>query len=182
MQHARQARRLMAANANSSAFTAKAATITEPSGTAVVNVGKLGQLVPARVMMWPIGLGSDNDVSSMRLWGWHRVVQDTMLDLWQPSIIGEWVCTFSTAVGVAGSAVLNTERYADTIAPVALLQADQKIAAGTSLSSLYEIFTPANNTPGWIIAPIYGVEKLEWDFDQTTGTPTQNVIFKFLEW
>jgi hypothetical protein len=180
-------RRFRVANASDANFPSKVATVTEPTGTgstateaAVLHLTNNNQFVPAFIKLWPFLLGSDNDVSSLRVIGWHRAKQDTKLDLWVPTILGEFVCTASTAVGVAGSAVLNTERFCDTIVPVAARTLDQKIAAGTSTGSRYEIASQANDTPAVIVMPIFGVEKLEITFDQTTGTATGNALYSLL--
>jgi hypothetical protein len=87
------------------------------------------------------------------------------------------VCTAGTTVGVAGSSVLATERFADTITPVALMLEDRVIAAGTSVNSDVKIFSPANNTIAHVDLPFPAFELLEFTADQTTGTPTQNILW-----
>ena len=176
----RPARRALATNANASAFASKIATITEPVNDGVINLVKDGVLVASKIKLWPILLGADNDTSSMRVIGWHQVLLDGKFDLWFPTPIGEFACTASAAVGIAGAAVLNTERFCDTITPVALMTRDRKIAAGTSVNSDYEILSPTADLIGHIIMPIAGFQKLEFTFDQTLGTPTQNVLYAFV--
>jgi hypothetical protein len=170
----------LAANANASSFASKIPTVTEPINDGVLNLQQSGVFIPPFVMLWPILLGSDNDVSSMRLLGWNKVLLDTKTDLWFPTLIGEWACTACGAVGIAAAAVLNTERFCDTITPVAAHTRDKVIAAGTAINSDFEVESPVGDVIGHIVAPIFGFQKIEFTFDQTTGTPTQNVLYQFL--
>ncbi len=181
MQQARWARRWLATNQNASSFAAKIPTITEPTGDGVLNLTADGNTVPKRLKLWPILLGSDNDVSSIRIIGWNRVIKDSSTTLWFPTIIGEFSCTASAAVGIASAAVVNTERFADTITPVAARTRDYVLAAGTATNSDYEVLSPANDTPAHIIMPVAAFEKLELTSDQTTGTSTLNVLYAFLD-
>lgn len=183
METARSAKRALTTNANSSAFASKIPTITEPTNDGVIKIAQsgVGQGVPSRIKLWPILLGSDNDVSSMRIIGWNRVEKDAAKTLWVPTVIGEYVCTAGAAVGIAGAAVGATERFCDTIVPVAARQRDEVIAAGTAIGSDYEVLSPVGDLIGHIILPIAGFEKLEFTFDQTTGTPTQNVLYSLLD-
>lgn len=176
----RVVRRALATNANSSSFASKIPTITEPVNDGVIDLLNNGILVSKKIKLWPILLGSDNDVSSMRVIGWHSVLLDTFTTLWFPTPIGEYVCTACGAVGVAGAAVLNTERFCDTITPVAKMTRDRVIAAGTAINSDYEIMSPTADLIAHIIMPIKGFQKLEFTFDQTTGTPTQNVLYAYV--
>ena len=182
MQRTNPIRRLFTTNVNSASFPSKIYTITEPVNDGVLKLTDgVGMGIPERIQIWPLGLGSDDDVSSMRVIGWQRVMQDTLTTGWIPTILGEWVCTFSAAVGVAGSAVLNTERFADTIVPVAARQPDYTIAAGTAIGSGVKVCSPTADLIGHIVMPIGGYEKLEFTFDQTTGTSTSNVLYKLLD-
>lgn len=183
MQISRIVRRWAAANIDATSFASKIPTITEPVNDGVMDLRALqtGIVVPELIKLWVIGLGADNDVASIRIIGWHQVVKTSTNTLWVPTIIGEFSCTFSTCVGVAGAAVLDTERFADTIVPVAARLADQVIAAGTATNSLVGVCSPANNTPGHIILPISGFEKIEFTVDQTTNTPTVNILYSLLQ-
>ncbi len=156
-------------------------TITEPVNDGVIILADgSGQIVPCRAKFWFIGLGSDNDAFSVRIIGWTRVDLDTMRPLWVPSLIAEYAVVVSAAVGVAGAAVLNTERFADTIAPVATHQGDLVIAAGTAINSEFQVLSPTGDVIGHVVMPLFGFEKLEFTFANTTGTPTKNVIYAFV--
>ena len=180
MQNIYTVRRWRVTNENASSFASKIPTITEPINDGVIDV-RSGGIVASHVKLWPILLGSENDVTSMRVIGWHSVRLDTFITLWFPTIIGEFSCIASQAVGIAASAVLNTEAFCDTITPVAARTRDMKIAAGTSINSDYGILSPANDTAGHIIMPIGGFEKLELTSDQTTNTSTFNCLYSFLD-
>lgn len=178
---ARPVRRLRTTNENASGFASKIPTVTEPTNDGVLNLTSSGILVVQNIKLWPILLGSENDVSSMRIIGWHRILLDGSTTLWMPTPIGEFVCTASATVGVAGAAVVATERFCDTITPVAKMTRDQVIAAGTAIGSNYEVMSPTVDLIAHIIMPLSGFEKIEVTSDQTTGTSTFNVLYSFVE-
>jgi len=173
-------RRALATNANTSSFASKVPTITEPSGDGVINLIDGTVEHPCELKLIPFGLGDENDAFSMRILGWSKVMLNGSTDLWVPVIIGEYTCVISTAVGVAGAAVLATERFADTLAPVAARQADGTIAAGTAVNTDHKVISPVGNLIGHIVLPVYGFAKVEFQFDQTTNTPTMNTLYAFL--
>lgn len=180
--------RALAANANTSAFTAKAPTVTEPTNDGVISLHTFnagGAAVPAKAMFWPIGVGADNDAYSLRVIGWRRLGNGAVTGfqtIWVPSIIAEVSCTLSGAVGVANSPVLATERFADTITIVAARQlvAIDTDSAGAASRGTVQILSPTNDTPGFFTAELCGCEKIELLFDQTTNTPTGNALVAFL--
>jgi hypothetical protein len=176
-------------NLNDASFASLIPTLTKPVASATSAVLDLtdgiadGGKIPTWIKMLFIGLGAADDVTSFRLVGWNKVQVGQGVNpdtIWIPQPFAEFSVTFSTAVGIAASPVLNTEAFADTIAPVALMLEDQKIAAGTSLLSDCRIFTPANNTPGHVVMPIRGFELIQFTSDQTTGTSTCNILYTFL--
>lgn len=184
MQSARLARRAWATNANTSSFASRIPTITEPTNDGVIRLRPPvdeGGRVPSWARIMVIGLGSDDDAASMRVIGWERVLLDTKKDLWIPVILGEFACTFSAAVGVAGAAVLDTERFADTITAVAARFHDRIIAAGTAVNSDVSVISPTSDLIAHITLPIRGFEKLEFCFDQTTNSPTCNAIVSLFD-
>lgn len=188
MYRARGIRKAVATNANTSAFTAKTALrTTEPSGNLVFRLAdEFGGLVPSHARIFPYGLGSDNDAFSLRVWGWTRygTVTDasagTSRQFWLPSMFLEISATISAFVGVAGYAVLNTERFADTITVVATV-GEPKVVAGASTNGIVIVYSPVNDTPAWVETPLWGAELLEFDFDQTTNTPTMNAMLHFYD-
>jgi hypothetical protein len=176
----------LAVNANDTNFpTVLASTTTEPTGAGVFTFRKGAGgaapddeiVVPKWMKIWAFGAGSNNDAFSVRVWGWHKVGSGPIPNtLWLPSIIGEFAFILSNAVGVAGSPVLDTERLADTVTPVAARLLDRDIAAGTAVNSDYFIVSPATDSPTFIMMKTFGCQKFTFHFDQTTGTPTMNVL------
>src|SRR5262249_48637808 len=106
----RPLKKALATNANTSSFASKVFTITEPANDGVIGVASGGAVVPREIILFPYGLGSDNDVYSLRVIAWRRLRSGND-SYWLPSSIGEFSCTISAAVGVAGGPVLNTERF-----------------------------------------------------------------------
>jgi len=169
-----------AANANTSAFTAKtAAVLTVPSGNLVgqiANVDGGGGRVPNRIRIYPYGLGANNDGFALRLWAWYRGHNP---DTWYPSILTQINCTMGSFTGIAGGQVLNTEFFVDTISLVALI-GEPTYTADVTRFGRVELYTPANDTPAWVELDLRSAELLEWDFDQTTNTPTMNALYQLV--
>ena len=184
---ARAARKFRSVNSDSSAFPSLADSLTPPpsdqgtaAGRATIELAPSAGEVPNYIQLWPYGLGSDNDTFSMRIIGWRRIVpcDSNGMCQWTPHIIAEIACTISTAVGIAGGQVLNTERYADTITIVS----EPTITAATTREGASLILnSPANNTRANIILCTEGCEKLELQFDQTLGTPGMNALYTLLD-
>lgn len=176
---ARAFQKALTTNNNDSAFASRIPTITEPVNDGVIT---LGGEVARRMLVVPYGLGSDNDAFSLRIIGWRHIGAGVpqSIPLWVPIILGEFTCICSTIVGVATAPVLNTERFCDTIAPVAARLADLVIAAGTAINSEVAVLSPTGNAGiAYLDLPLKGFEKVEFTFDQTTGTPTMNCLVTF---
>jgi hypothetical protein len=140
--------------------------------------GGPGGKVPCAIELWPYGLGSDNDVFSMRLLGWKRLfpLGSTGRQFWVPSLIATLSCTLSAFVGLASGPVIETERFCDTIS---ISFEGTKTADVTRTGSVL-LYSPANDTPGRAVVKVEGFEAIELQFDQTTGTPTMNSLFSLL--
>lgn len=179
MFNARPMVKAFATNLSATALTKKVAQTAKPSGNGVLELGPAA--VPRWMRVFPYGLGSDNDVYVLRITGWHRVGSGPFPGtLWFPETLAELTVTISTFVGVAGSPVLATERFADTIVPVATI-GEPTIQADVTRFGTFVIFSPANDTPAWVKMSSYGCELLQFDIDQTTGTPTGNALLQFLD-
>lgn len=144
-----------ATNATSTSFSAPAATTTKPSGDGVVNLRRFGT-IPEWVAVLPFGTGDADDVFEMWITGWRKIGT-----LWIPNRLVKLTCTLGTAVGVAGTAVVATELFADTIT-----------ASGGIANVSYQLFSPTDNTPAHALVAPNGCELLEFTFDTTTGDPT----------
>jgi hypothetical protein len=176
---ARPLRRALATNSNSSSLTAKASTTTLPSndGVLVLRPDSAG-VVPQKVMVWPIGNGGKSNAFSMRVIGWEQAIAANAAALWVPSILAEVSATLGNAVGVFNAAVSNAERFADTIT---IVSARQSLFTDVSNTQSFqegtvEIISPANDTQAWFVVNTYGLSRLEFQFNQTTGTPTMNAL------
>lgn len=185
---ARPYRKALAANSNDSSFPSRVPTIAEPTGDGVIDLGWQrpsisGGTVPQYMQVLPYGLGSDNDAFDMRVIGWRHVgstsPQEATRALWVPTVMVEVTCTISAAVGVAGSQVLNTERFADTIT-VKAAGWEPTYTADTTRAGSVLIFSPVNDVVAWFKVLLDGYEKVEFTFDQTTNTPTMNALIAFL--
>lgn len=170
-------------NANTSAFTAKTAgTTTRPAGNLVFDLAPIlgaGGGFRARCRLFPIGVGSNDDAFSLRVWGWSRFdfgASGSAAPVWVPAELLEVSCTLGSFAGVAGGLVAATELFADTITMVK----EPTLAADVTPAGTTEIMSPANDTPAWVEFRLRGVELLEFDFDQTTNTPTMNALLQFL--
>lgn len=172
----------LATNANSASFPSKVPTVTEPTSDGVVDLlnAGTGLTVPRAVKVLPYGAGSDNDVYDLRLIGWRRIKGTTpQTTLWVPTVLVEVTCTLSGAVGVAGSPVLATERFADTVT-IKAAGWEATTTADTTRAGSVLIFSPQNDLPAWFVIELNGEEKVEFTFDQTTGTPTGNCLIALL--
>lgn len=157
-------RKAWATNDTSNSFTAKVATVTRPSGDGVVTIEQVGRYTRNNVILVPYGIGSDNNTMSMRVINWKEIS-----GLWIPLIVCEVACTLSTSVGVAANAVLNTERFADTIA---LTYGNAGIDC--------QVFSPANNTPGHVTVDAKGATILEVIFSRGGSATSCNALVSYL--
>lgn len=132
--------------------------------------------IPFAAFIIPYGLGADNDAFSLSVIGWKKIGTDPNLTLWVPFLLGSYSTIISASVGVAGSPVINTERFADTITIVT----EPTQTADVTRSGTTQIYSPTNNTPGWIRVPLRGCSKLELTFANVTNTPTKNALVSFL--
>lgn len=169
----------LAVNATTSAFTAKtAAVLTRPSGNLVTDLtaGVPSGKVPARLRLFPYAAAASNDTFAMRVWGWSRVGATTYV----PAILGDFTCTVGAFTGCTGGDVLSTELFVDTIAIVAAT-GEATTTANTTRDGTAVLYSPANDTPGYVEVPVRGCELVEFDFDQTLNTPAMNCLIGFLE-
>lgn len=192
----RQFKKARSANSSSANFPTWVSAEIDPSfadiGTAagrcleklIVDSGGFGGIVNQAMVIMPYGLGSDNDVFDMKIVGYRRV-QPQLTDgrtMYTRSLLGHFTCTLSAAVGLAASGgvnppILSTERFVDTIAVVKEIT----WTADTTREGSTAIFSPANDSPGYLVLPTLGCEGYEIEWDQTTGTPTMNALISFID-
>lgn len=155
------------------------------AGRSVISLTEAGGngKTPQLLELWPYCLGADNDVATFRVIGWRRLLpvgSSEPRTLFVPGILCDAVCTFSTFVGRAGFPVLDTERFADTIAITSVLQ-PTSLSSTTLLDGYIKAFTMANNTPARIQIPLEGFEAFEVQIDNTTGTGTGNALYTLID-
>ncbi len=147
-------RRAYTANSTDTAFTAPVATTTKPTGTGVIDYGNDA---PAWLRVLPFGTGSDNDTFDVRIIGWSLIES-----LWVPVILCQFSATLSAFVGVAAAAVINTERFADTISDPATGFGEAGVTCQPQ--------SPANDTPGFMLLDTVGCTVFRVDIDRTGAT------------
>jgi hypothetical protein len=159
-----------AANATDAAFPARIATTTRPTGGGVYDfaasgISPNGLMVPASILVLPFGTGADNATFLMRLYGWRLISDASLTALWVPTILCQFTCTLSTAVGVAGAALIATERLADTLTANAM----------NNLSTV--LVSNALDTPAYFQADIKGFPIIEATFNMNSSATAANALW-----
>jgi hypothetical protein len=127
--------------------------------------------VSARII--PFGTGSATQTFSVRVIGWtdaQPTFGTSSAVLWVPTILCEYLCTLSTAVGVAGSAVLDTERFVDTLSLVANRGTD-----GQDTTRL----SPTGNLLANFVVNLRGSKMIELCYSVGTNTDC-NALVQFI--
>lgn len=170
-------KKVLATSATDTSYPSRIPTLTEPTGAGVIELGlpgAIGGIVPCRVILVPYGLGSDTDAFEMKVLGWRRLgIGPSPALLWIPTPLGSFTCTMTIQTGIAGSVILNTERFCDTIAIVK----EPVTVADVTAAGVTTRFSPADDTIGWIEMELRGVEKIEFIFDLAGGTTSANCLF-----
>lgn len=118
-------------------------------------------------------VGADNVTFSARCYSWVPIVvtDGTLLVQWVPILLCEVALTASTITGVAGSPVLGTERYADT---VTLTIGN----ANVSLEILSPGTTTANSGIAHVLMDFKGPALVQWTFTTGGSATSCNGLFK----
>ena len=161
--------RILATNDTGTSFTDEEATITEPTGAGVVMLRRPKDSVTNNgVMLVFFAVGDNNDVFDVRVYGMKRVdkairpaATAATYNLWVPILLCDLTCTVGARTGVAGSPVVATELFVDTIT----------VNDGNDGVSI-EVVSPAEDMIAHVIVDTKGCEFLKFDWDQTTGSPT----------
>lgn len=151
-------------NSTDVSYASRIPTVTAPASDGVINLvpGTSG-LTPTAILVMPFGAGADNSTASVRVIGW-----DNIGSLWIPTLLCEYDCTFSAAIGIAGQSVINTDRFADGFALVANQGVD---AQGTTKVA------PANDVPGHFTVSVKGCKKVELVYKVGTAT-NANALYR----
>lgn len=119
----------------------------------------------------PYALASDTNTFNIRVIAWYAVSppdNDPNKNIYVPVPLCELACTVSTPSGLAGTQVINTELFCDTIT----------ITSGDS--SLVKVFSPGNDTIAWAVIDFLGAPWVEVIFDIGTGPTSMNALWKTL--
>jgi hypothetical protein len=116
-------RRVYATNVTATGYTAKADLTALPTvgdvdtatGYLDLAIGRNPGTIPNAVKLKFYAVGSNNNTGNCRVYGLAPVWSATGTS-YTHVLLADYALTFSGALGVAGGVVLNTERYADTIA------------------------------------------------------------------
>lgn len=153
--------RARATNATDTSFPSRIPTVTEPTGTGVLNVGG------ADLLLVPFGTGNDDTTFSFRVIGWRAVdaLDSRNRTLWVPVVLGEFSATLSTMVGVSGGIIDEANRFADTLSLV------------TGNEDVTELFTsPTGNVGAHAIVRNRGFDKVEITYDLTGATGANTLV------
>jgi hypothetical protein len=106
----------LAAMSTNAAIVVPAPTTTEPAtGTdnKVIDMQSYGS--GNQVHITPYGTDANDETLDIAVYAWERV-ESGANDLYVPTFLGEWTGTLTTSVpGVAGTPVIATEYFCDTI-------------------------------------------------------------------
>jgi len=136
---------------------------------------------PDAIRLMPFGGGSDDDSYLMRVIGWRRMVPLNTSDhrgLWVPPVLAGITVTLSAFVGPSQSnfPLVSTDRFADTLSVTS--QPVHSITT-TNYDAASFVYSPANDTPGWILVRTFGAELVEIQTADNTTTPTTNAIYNW---
>ena len=176
MQNYSPIKRALTTSSTATSFATLISTVTEPTGDGIWSFLK----VPWGIHLSFFGAGADDTTFDARIVGWDSIGTDPQLTLWVPRIIASFSCTLSTQIGIASAKLINTDRFADTLtmnttAPQAKFTDTDSVGAATR--GTIPIFSPANNVIAWAVVPLFGFNKIQFDFDMT-GATNGNAVFR----
>jgi hypothetical protein len=118
---------------------------------------------PSWVKLVPFGTDANNETFTARLWGWQLVGT-----LWVPTILVQFLATMGNVNGVAGTDVLNTDFFCDTLG-------DPTAGFGTKGYDC-QPHSPANDTPGFYEVKAQGCQLFELETAVGTGASGNALI------
>lgn len=158
------------ANLTNTSFPSRIATTTAPTGNAVISWKRRtegGQNIGANTLQFKIiGTGADNATLQVRLWGWRSLELSGSTTIYSPTLLLELDAVLSTSVGVAGSALLSTERVADAITAT----------SGFTAPDWCTLHSRTDDLDGHVLCDGLGFPLLEWTFDLGTAT-AGNILY-----
>lgn len=162
-----------AGDVTTTTFPSRPATSTAPSTASggVIDCRQQGGAGINNLWMQFFGTTTNDTTFSGRIIGWS-VCKDpagVLTDCWVPSNLLEFSCTLSTATGVDGSIIDDSEKMVDTIGPITI---------GTDGVNC-QVHSPANNTPASLLFDPQGSRYVEVVFDMT-GAVSANGVYRFV--
>src|SRR4051794_13866756 len=102
--------RALTTSSTDSSYASRVATVTTPADDGVLTPPLIAGKTPQSALLVFFGAGADNATLTARIIGWRKIGT-----LWVPIDLAEVALTLSTAVGVAGTDAVATDRFADTL-------------------------------------------------------------------
>jgi hypothetical protein len=124
----------------------------------------------SNLLVVPFGTGSATQTFSVRVIGWsdsRPVDGSSNVPLWIPRILCEYLCTLCTATGVANSAVLETEKFCDTVSLVSNRGTDGQDTTKAS---------PGGNFIGSFLVDLKGCKEVELVYSVGTNTDCNALV------
>jgi len=124
------------------------------------------------MLIMPYGVGADNAVMSVAVYGWRFVPGRGVdnVDMWVAMLLGWFVCQLSAALPGIGSRVIgSTELFADTIT----------VTYGTPAVN-NDVVSPANDLPASILLSLKGCQICELVFGTEGSAISCNALVALL--
>lgn len=165
-----------AADYSTNGYPTRGLTITKPSGDGVLAFGEGGAIASPFLKIVPIGTGADNNTFGMKIIGWRHTnnnVNQTVL-VWVPTTIAIYAVTLGAATGIANSDFPANYFLADTIT---CTFGPTLIAAQLPTVLDWAIFSPADDSVGWIKQPSFGFRMIEIIFTTGGSATAANALY-----
>jgi len=169
--------RVAPVNANNNGFPARINTVTQPSGTGVVEFGgTLGGFCPRNLVLLPYGTGVATNTFLMNILGWRATALAVGQPLWTPIQLGAFTVTLGTGTGVAGADLDTTALFATTITTT---YGPTFVTAGQVpfVPAHWFELSPGTNVQGAIVVPSLGFRFLEVIFSTGASATGCNALY-----
>lgn len=183
MEFIRPYQKALSASSTDTSFASRIPTTTAPANAIVLGDQSGHGEVPCEMNVVFYGAGNDDQTFEARIIGWKRIRgnDQTTPDLWVPTVIAQFACILSTAVGVAGAPVVNTDRFVDTLSLASTViqpKTTDTDSAGAASTGGVWFTSPANNLIAHANLRVEGYERVEFTFDMT-GATNGNALVSF---
>ena len=130
-------------------------------------IGEIANLIKIK----PYLIGANDTTMLMDAVGWEVADLGKATEIWTPVKLWEVTCTASTLTGLASKAILDTERFCDTIALTSL-----KGTQGTNI----DVLSPADDSPGYLLFDARGYPIIEIRFHRNSSATSCNALWSRL--